>query len=80
MLQSDRNWLFNLAYGLDSHERVVIPKKQLQFPKVDGDDLDKLRIQEKTDKLYVLLSEQEAAELAERLREIAANDDGFRNR
>jgi hypothetical protein len=76
MLQSDRNWLFNMAYGLDILPRVRVPKgSKLPFKEVDPDHLDKLRIQEKTEGLYVLFTEDQLSKLAEELRDLAARDE-----
>ncbi len=76
MLQTDRNWLFNAAYRLDNLTRLWIPKSdRAKILAVSPEDVERMRIQERTLNLHVLFSEQELADLADQLRNLAANDE-----
>jgi hypothetical protein len=76
MVQGDRNKLFNAAYKLDNLTRIWLPKygrdglKVVSVPK-----LERLRMQGNIDDLCIVFTETELNELADELRELAANDE-----
>lgn len=76
MLQDQRNWLYNTAYSLDNRDRVRLkPREVAEIKPLTDKAKLKALVQEKTSDLYVLVSHKELENLAEELRQLAANDE-----
>ena len=76
MLSSDRNKLFNIAYGMDNRTRLYIPKRLLLKP-VPERTMDRLRMQGKEDTVFVVMNSREYEQLADDLRTLAAFDEAL---
>jgi hypothetical protein len=71
MTQGDINYLLTLSYALDHLPRKSKPGGRVISP----DELDRLRIQEKTDNLYIVISEKKLYQVADDLRELAMRNE-----
>lgn len=77
MTVDDRSKLFNISCELDNRTRLYIPKHVMPFREVPERALDRLRIQDREDTIYVVYSSREVEDIADRLRQLAANDEAL---
>lgn len=76
MLQSQRDWLYNTAYALDSKPRIRLRDKERSALKpIPEHTKDKLLVQERTSDLYVLVAHRELEKLAEDIRNLVSQDE-----